>query len=103
MKDDVPELWWSPSFGIVTANGDGVWRYNNESWTTLRHDGHPNQLPFDAVRLKSDSIDTVVSPAHVAAVADVLREDLSAYTYDEKIRIITKVAMQLGLEVEEEL
>jgi hypothetical protein len=42
-----------------------------------------------------------VSREEIEKAVDILREDLSSYTYDEKIRIITKIAAVLGMNVEE--
>lgn len=55
-----PELWWSPSVGLVTER-DGVWWRYNLGFTSLRHDGLPNELPADAVRLEPTTREALTS------------------------------------------
>lgn len=54
---DMPELYWSPTHGLVEYAApdeyepDGVWWRKADGRVSLRHDGHPNGRPSDAVRL----------------------------------------------------
>lgn len=42
--------WWSDSVGLLTLR-DGVYWRHDAGFTSLRHEGLPNELPTDAVQL----------------------------------------------------
>jgi hypothetical protein len=54
--NQIPQLWWSPTHGLVTCDtpeyeeGPVFWRIKTAR-VSLRHDGFPNELPADAVPL----------------------------------------------------
>jgi hypothetical protein len=47
----VPNVYWHPTFGLLRER-DGVWWRQHEGFTSLRHDGLPNERPADAVELQ---------------------------------------------------
>ncbi|WAL67113.1 hypothetical protein ORV05_04815 [Amycolatopsis cynarae] len=61
----MPELWWSHDYGIVTRTqdaGEEVWVRYESHRISLRHDGFPNELPADAVRLVPADGKTITVP-----------------------------------------
>jgi hypothetical protein len=52
MSDNLlPNVYWHPALGLLRER-DGVWWRQHEGFTSLRHDGLPNERPADAVELK---------------------------------------------------
>jgi hypothetical protein len=50
-----PELWWSPTLGLITVTGDvddnDVYWKVSDNKVSLRHEGLPNEMPADATPL----------------------------------------------------
>lgn len=49
----MPDLYWSPTLGLIERRDeDAAWWRVEGHRTSLRHDGHPDALPADAVPLR---------------------------------------------------
>lgn len=81
-----PALWWSPSVGLVTHRDGVYWRYE-QSLTSLRHDGLPNELPADAVRLTSAALIDECAVCHATGVK--LYRLGGRFSPNEKLRCTT--------------
>lgn len=83
----VPELWWSPTLGLLKQREDGLWWVVTGGWESLRHyfrtgpDSNP-QPPADAVKLG----DVEALKTKILAALD---DELPSHTTD-RIRAIVE-------------